>query len=65
MRNDIKFAGIAMSWTKEYAQSYLRKLFEMGYNAKCLEDSIVAYSHKPFSKSEAIESFTALKKDSK
>ena len=54
MRTDIKFAGLSLSWTVEFAQSYCDKLTEMGFYCKVI-DNLVAYSHRPFFRKEALE----------
>ena len=56
MRNDIRVAGISLNWTEDYAQSYAKKLKEMDYSVRVLEDggsALIAYSHKSFSQKEA------------
>jgi hypothetical protein len=60
MRNDIRFAGIALAWNTEYAIAYAEKLIEMGYFAKVMTDKTVAYSHRPFSRQDAEVTFDAL-----
>ena len=53
----IKFAGLYLKWDVEYASSYKKKLEEMGFYAKIIEfegNSIVAYSHRSFLRTEAI-----------
>lgn len=56
MRTDIKFAGMAFSWTEQYAYSYSEKLNEMGFCSKVMVWEnlfIVGYSYRPFSRNDA------------
>lgn len=64
MRQDIRFAGIALNWSSEYVQSYSDKLIEMGYCAKVLPlFEIVAYSYRPFSRMDAEEAYRELQQE--
>jgi hypothetical protein len=59
----IKFAGIASKWNFDYAKAYAEKLLEMGMYSKPIEVAgtfLVAYSHKPFLRSEVQETLTQL-----
>lgn len=60
MRTDIRFAGLALNWTSQYATAYCDKMIEMGFYCKVLDFDtvIVAYSPLPFSRQEAMESFS-------
>jgi hypothetical protein len=62
MRSDIRFAGIALEWTKEYAARYAAKLKEMGYCIRLAEakSHLIAYSHRSFTTSEMEECLAAL-----
>jgi hypothetical protein len=63
MRTDILFAGIAFSWTQEYASSYAAKLREMGHCVRLASQSnrfLIAYSHRQFSLNEMQEALTSL-----
>jgi hypothetical protein len=56
MRNDIRFAGISLNWTEAYAQSYAKKLKEMEYAIRVIQNEatfLIAYSHRSFSQKEA------------
>jgi hypothetical protein len=65
MRQDIRFAGLTLSWDYPYAKAYSDKLHEMGFYAKDLlsDKWIVAYSHRQFSRAEAEEVLSNLKID--
>lgn len=59
----LRFAGIALKWTYEFAKDYADKLFEMGYEAKVIdvnEEHIVAYGYQAFGKADAIIAFEHL-----
>ena len=66
MRNDIRFAGISLKWTEQYAQSYAKKLKEMDYAARVMkvgDTCLIAYSHKSFSQMEADACLSLLQKE--
>ncbi len=67
MRTDIKFAGIAQSWNEEQAIKRNKLLQELSYLTKIIvyeENSIIAYSNKPFSLLEAKETLEEMQKGS-
>ena len=56
--NHIRIAGLGVSWPEGYSWIYKEKLDEVGLCAKVIEcrkskKEYVAYSHRPFTKSEA------------
>jgi hypothetical protein len=66
MRADIRFAGMALRWSEEYAASYAAKLKEMGYYVRIApapDSSLIVYSYKPFTKAEMEESLASLEKE--
>ena len=63
MRIDIRFAGMALGWTKQYAVNYGDKLKEMGYCIRIAdmgESALIAYSHRTFTMSEMDECLGSL-----
>lgn len=63
--NHIRIAGLGVSWPEGYAWIYKEKLDEVGLCAKVVEckkskKEYVAYSHRPFKKSEADEMLSLL-----
>lgn len=68
MRNDIRFAGISLNWTEDYARSYSKKLKEMDYAVRILQydtSFLIAYSHRSFSQKEADTCLESLKDNPK
>jgi len=56
MRTDIKFAGIALSWTTDQAQKRNQIYQEMGFLTKIINfqgAAVIAYSYKQFTIWEA------------
>lgn len=62
----IKFSGLGLSWSHDYAKKFSQYLREIGYLTRVVqmgEESIVAYSHRDFTLLEAEEALVGMMKD--
>ena len=68
MRADIRFAGMTLGWTEEYAKNYASVLKEMGYCIRITPAGpsfLIAYSYKTFNVSEMQECLEVFEREAK